>query len=317
MKPLSNPMKHILFLLALTNIAHATPPVLSLAQVALQKVDPEIKPDDYDITRGDINDDGTEDLFVLMNDKSGYAGSGGTTLFVLKGYGDRFEALGKTTTVRTPIYLRESRHKGYLDLLVSVSGGGAVPGLSPITFDGTSYSDSPGDERVEKKAGDKLLFADVKPFEQTLTLQGITFKVTSPNNPEKNQVTITPSGLENDNTPITMDAAGPVKGAETGDLNADGSPEIYVYAGDSLIAYSANKKKSLSQITLPELGENAKGHLGGDEFSVLEGVLGRRFPIYPEDKTKSEPTGKIRQIQYKLAAGEAGWLLKVDKVMEF
>ena len=72
---------------------------------------------------------------------------------------------------------------------------------------------------------------------------------------------------------------------EVADINADGSPKLYVYGFDgstqTLLAWSANKKKSLSQISLPELGENAKGHRGGDEFAVLEGILGRRFPIYP------------------------------------
>lgn len=311
-------MKSILLpLLLATSSVQAMPQLHALAQAALQKVDADIKPDHYDIARGDLNDDGVEDVFALMNDKSGYRGSGGTTLFVMKGYGERFEVLGKTRVVQTPIYLRKSTHKGYRDILVSVSGGGATPGFSPITFDGTAYSNSPGDERVEKNETDKVLFDDVKPFNQTLSLQGIMFKVTSPNSSSGNKITITPSGLESDNTPITVEAAGLVKGAETGDLNADGSPEIYIYAGDSIIAYAANKKKSLSQITLPELGENSKGYRGGDAFSVLEGVLGRRFPIYPEDREKSEPTGKLRQIQYKLAAGEAGWLLKVDKVTEF
>lgn len=310
-------MKTIILPFALlTSIVHAAPSTESLALAALQTVDPDIKSDHYDIARGDINDDGEEDLFVLMNGKSGYAGSGGTTLFVLKGYGDRFDALGKTKVVSTPIYLRKSTHKGYRDILVTVGGGGAKPGFSPITFDGSAYSDSPGDERATKNDGDKLLFDDVKPFDQTLELQGITFKVTCPNTPGKNTLTITPSGLKAENSPITLEVGAPVKTAEVGDINADGSPEIYVLSGESLVAYSANNRKSLSQIFLPKLGSHAKGYRGGDEFTVLEGVLGRRFPIYPVDTAKTEPTGKIRQIQYKLAAGEAGWLLKVDKVIE-
>lgn len=304
----------LLSLLAVTSLAQATPPVLSFAQAALQKVDPEIRPDHYDIARGDINDDGVQDVFALMNGKSGYAGSGGTTLFIMRDYGDRFEVLGKTSVVRTPIYLRTSRHHGHRDLLVSVGGGGAKPGFAAITFDGTAYSGSPGEDRVEKLESDQVLFDDAKPLQQTLSLQGITFTVSAIGG---DKITITPAGLQNDNTPVTVDAPGPIKGAEVGDLNADGSPEIYVYAGDSLVAFSANHKKSLSGIHLPELGENARGHRGGDEFTLLEGVLGRRFPIYPENASETEPTGKIRQIQYKLVAGEASWKLVVDKVTEF
>jgi len=51
-----------------------------------------------------------------------------------------------------------------------------------------------------------------------------------------------------------------VIGADIGDINVDGSPEIYVYikAKDkgSLIAYSANKKKSLSDIYLPPITDD-------------------------------------------------------------
>ena len=164
-------------------------------------------------------------------------------------------------------------------------------------------------------------------FETTQTLQGITFKVTSPNAPTANLVTITPVGLEIDNSPITVETGGIVTGAEVGDINADGSPEIYIYivepTGDqraTLVAFSANRKKSLSQIYLPALeddAKNAKGYRGRDEFAVVEGIIARRFPLFPEDRSKTEPTGKMRQIQYKLVAGEAGWLLKPDKVIEF
>jgi hypothetical protein len=48
----------LLFLLVLSGLAHATPPVLSLTQAALQKIDPDIKPDHYDIARTDLNADG-------------------------------------------------------------------------------------------------------------------------------------------------------------------------------------------------------------------------------------------------------------------
>jgi hypothetical protein len=30
-----------------------------------------------------------------------------------------------------------------------------------------------------------------------------------------------------------------------------------------------------------------------------------------------KPSGKTRQLQYKIHAGEAGWLLKPDKVIEY
>ena len=33
--------------------------------------------------------------------------------------------------------------------------------------------------------------------------------------------------------------------------------------------------------------------------------------------SNAKPSGKMRQLQYKLKAGEAGWLLKLDKATEY
>ncbi|NDE35060.1 MAG: hypothetical protein EB012_09435, partial [Gammaproteobacteria bacterium] len=117
------------------------------------------------------------------------------------------------------------------------------------------------------------------------------------------------------------------RAAEVSDLNADGSPEIYVYVSSAgsgsygtLVAYSANKKKSLSEIYLPPLEETPKamkGYMGHDEFAVIESSLARRFPLYKDADTNSAPSGGMRQIQYKLKAGEAGWILKIHRIDQF
>ncbi|MEY3069543.1 MAG: hypothetical protein RLZZ456_1242, partial [Pseudomonadota bacterium] len=62
---------------------------------------------------------------------------------------------------------------------------------------------------------------------------------------------------------------------------------------------------------------NSKGYMGHDEFVVGEGIIAQRFPIYNEGDNNANPTGKTRQLQYKLTAGEAGWVMKVDRVVEF
>lgn len=164
-------------------------------------------------------------------------------------------------------------------------------------------------------------------FDQKLELQGITFHVSCPNDSSAPTLTITPSGLAIDTSPMTKQLDGHVVLAEVADLNVDGSPEIYVYAQSagsgsyaSLVAYSANRKKSLSEIYLPPVTENpkaAKGYMGHDEFRVVESTLVRRFPVYRAGDTNAKPTGGTRQIQYKLAAGEAGWVLRPDKIVEY
>lgn len=104
-----------------------------------------------------------------------------------------------------------------------------------------------------------------------------------------------------------------------GDLNIDGHPELYVFIYTntsekygSLIAYSPNNGKSLSSIYLPKIEDDKKlasEYAGHDEMEVVESCLCRRFRIKDTEKT--------RQIQYKLVPGEAGWLLCLDKILEY
>ena len=164
-------------------------------------------------------------------------------------------------------------------------------------------------------------------YDETLEYGGISFHVVATGEGSIGNVTITPSGLEVDNAPITRETDGKVMLAEVADLDADGSPEVYVYtqsAGSGsyggLIAYAANNRKSLSEIYLPPVAENpeaSKGYMGHDEFRVVENTLVQRFPVYKEGDTNAAPTGGMRQLQYKLEPGEAGWVLRVDKVVEY
>jgi len=164
-------------------------------------------------------------------------------------------------------------------------------------------------------------------YDQTLVLQGVTFRVQCDNAASENTLTVTPSGLEIDNASIRTEVDGIVTGAEVADLNADGSPELYVYVSSagsgsygSLAAWSANGKKSLSAIHLPELVEdpiNGNGYMGHDELVVAEQYLVRSFPIYREGDTNAVPSGGTRQVQYKLEPGEASWRLVVDQMTEF
>lgn len=156
------------------------------------------------------------------------------------------------------------------------------------------------------------------PFNRTLELQGIRFEVDSPNRPGGNTVRIATDGLSNGASIIDRDIPGAVVGADVGDLDADGSPEIYIHVGASpssgraaLVAYTANRGKSLSDIYLPPLEDApgaAIGFVGPEAMAVVESSLARRFPI---------EGGKTRQLQYRLHAGEAGWQFRLARADEF
>jgi hypothetical protein len=165
------------------------------------------------------------------------------------------------------------------------------------------------------------------PFDQSLELQGIGFRVQCPNAGSINRVTITATGLAKDSLVIEREADGIVTGAEVADLDADGAPEIYVYthsAGSGtyggLIAYAVGEGDSLSEITIPPIeddAEAARGYMGHDELAVVENSLVRRFPVYREGDTNAAPSGGTRQIQYKLIAGESGRVLRKDRIVEY
>lgn len=164
-------------------------------------------------------------------------------------------------------------------------------------------------------------------FDKTLSLNGITFRVSAPNASSVGTVSIVPTGLTVANDPITQEVDGTVVGAEIADLDVNGWPELYVFtrsAGSgsygSVLGQAVNEGKSLSAIFLPDIAEDAtlaQGYMGHDEFAIVEDSLVRRFPIYAPGDINAAPSGKMRQVSYGLVAGEAGWLLRMRDVTEF
>ena len=162
-------------------------------------------------------------------------------------------------------------------------------------------------------------------FQRSLSLQGVTFNVKASGEGSQQELTITARDGKRPYQPIRQTVDGQVIGAEVADLNSNSLPEIYVYvqsAGSGgygqVVAYSVVKGHQLSPISLQELGAApAKGYMGHDAFSIVEGCLVRRFPIYKPGDSNAKATGGLRQICYKLRNGEAGWILRPTSVMTF
>jgi hypothetical protein len=162
-------------------------------------------------------------------------------------------------------------------------------------------------------------------FHRTLSQQGVTFTVHATGEGSQQQLTITTTAGKRVLKPIRETVNGQVVGAEVADLNGNGQPEVFVFvqsAGSGsygeLVAYAVVKGDALSPIVLQELsGAAAQGYQGHDEFSVVEGCLVRRFPIYKPSDSNAKPTGGLRQICYKLFNGEASWILRPTSVLKF
>lgn len=166
-----------------------------------------------------------------------------------------------------------------------------------------------------------------QPFFTQLTLQEMTFQVESPNQGSINLVTVRAQSKEKDLGPIEVEADGTIANVEVADLDGNGFPEVYIYVNSagsgaygSLIAYASNRNLSISEIYLPPLDQDpeaTEGYMGHDEFAVGENALLRRFPVYREGDVNAAPSGGMRQVQYRLVTGEAGWVLEPHKVINF
>lgn len=163
-------------------------------------------------------------------------------------------------------------------------------------------------------------------YSKNLELQGFRFDVKTTGEGPIQLLTIQPYGLKIDSTKINLEIDGFVTNVEIADLNADGYPELLIYkvSSDSskygnVIGYSVNEGKSISAIYFPSIAENPKankGYMGHDEFAIGELALLHRFKIYNAGDN-NRPTGKTRQIQYKLKDGEASRQFVVDKILDY
>lgn len=164
---------------------------------------------------------------------------------------------------------------------------------------------------------DSTIASPAPEFNQVLKYEKYAFAVSA----KGDELTITPSGLEEVNTPLTQKIDGTVKNVEIGDINGDNKPEVFVYLSKgpeergSVVGYSSNAGKSMSEVYFPEMDAKYKdGYNGHDEFAMVENTFAQRFPLFD---AKGNKTGKTRQIQYKLKDGEAMRSLVVDRVIEF
>jgi hypothetical protein len=163
------------------------------------------------------------------------------------------------------------------------------------------------------------------PFDQTLEADGFSVRITSPNTPGKNTITLLPTGLKSMSAPLDVEVEDLIARAFLEDADGNNSPELFLILTNpgsgsygKALAYSTNGKKSLTPIIFDEPGpKSLEGYMGHDEFAVMENTFVRRFPIYKKDDTNTSPSGGWRQFQYKLKPGEAAWHFRLDRVETF
>jgi hypothetical protein len=108
----------------------------------------------------DLNGDGRDEALVSLY--SGlFCGSGGCALYIYTPAGGLWREVAAITIVNAPVRLLAARHRGWRDLAVHVSGGGALPREARISFDGRTYASNPSmAPRIRGRARGRVLISD-------------------------------------------------------------------------------------------------------------------------------------------------------------
>jgi hypothetical protein len=116
----------------------------------------------------DLNGDGKPEALVYVSGRA-WCGSGGCRLFVCEQVSDNFRIRAETTITRLPVAVLAHRSNGWRDIVVTVAGGGIIPGYRAVLpFDGKRYAPNPSVPpayRVRDGASEEVLLpADIYPF---------------------------------------------------------------------------------------------------------------------------------------------------------
>ena len=174
------------------------------------------------------------------------------------------------------------------------------------------------------------LNAQYRKIDTTMKVGNAGYRVYCNNkNPEKNNLNVTPIGFDKSAREISIEIKGRVLSTESDDLNNDGFPDLilYIYSSDvngygKAFGIYSDKNQGIRPIMFPDIMDDMKlsvGYKGHDEYSLIEGNLMRRFPVYQKvDSVNTLPNGMIRQIQYRVVPTEQeGFKFKVVRSFEF
>lgn len=126
---------------------------------------------------------------------------------------------------------------------------------------------------------------------------------------------------------LRIEDADPLQHIWIKDLDQNGYDELYLitispgsgsYA--TIYGYGSNQDLSLTPIYVPEISEKNlladgifSGYMGHDSIYTENNRIYRKYPVYQEGDPNCCPSGGKKIVSYQLKAGEAGWILEIEK----
>jgi hypothetical protein len=164
-------------------------------------------------------------------------------------------------------------------------------------------------------------------YDSTMKIGKAGYRISCLNKtPDRNILNIRPIGFKSDSREASIELKARVSGAEIDDFNNDGFPDLVIFIEDptgrkGIFPIYSQDNERIAPIAFPDIYndmELSKGYRGKDDFKLVEGVLFRKFPVYPADTSIKEPTNKIRQLMYRVVKGEGdSWKFKMFKQFDF
>jgi hypothetical protein len=157
-----------------------------------------------------------------------------------------------------------------------------------------------------------------KRIDTTMMVGKTGFKVSTRNKEiAGNIASVRPVGFESPaNQTMNIPVRGRVSGVQVDDLNNDGVADLILFiytdsAGShgTVWALMSDGNKSILPCAMPDPaldGKINKGYKGGDQFSMMEGTVLQKFPIFKTGDTDSLPTGGNRVVLYNVGKSETG-----------
>ena len=159
--------------------------------------------------------------------------------------------------------------------------------------------------------------AQLRRMDTTLTSGNTGYRVRCSNSKkDANEVNVKLIGFEKEARGMNIILNGQMDVAMIDDFNNDGYPDLLIvaYSGPNFqygtaYAFASKENKSLLLFASKDImldGHLKPGYRGHDHFSLFEGSVIQKFPIYNQDDPDDKPTGGTRVIQYQMALSENG-----------